>query len=200
MRSGLLSCDWRNILADSRDLPRQLMITFGILVAYCISIGTRYLDQNGASWRIVVMLNCLWALILGVGFIFAPESPRWLFGQGRPEAAEKSLARIRGVKVEDNDYTVRTAYYEMEEDVKRSQGKRKFGWIDCFRPKNKMLCESCVVLSPRFPVASNAQCFADVPYGRPHCAPHGPPSSSTTHRSQLLLLLWSECARRSRHR
>lgn len=84
--------------------------------------------------------SCLWALILGVGFIFAPESPRWLFGRGRPEAAEKSLARIRGVKVEDNDYSVRTAYHEMEEAVQRAKGMKDFSWLDCFKPENKLLC------------------------------------------------------------
>jgi hypothetical protein len=117
------------------------MITFGILVAYCISIGTRNINTGGASWRIVVMLNCLWALILGIGFLFAPESPRWLFYHGRTEDAEKSLARIRGVKVEDNDYSVRTAYYEMEEAVKREKRTKQFGWIDCFQVKDKILCK-----------------------------------------------------------
>jgi len=120
----------------------QLMITFGILVAYCISIGTRNLNEGGASWRIVVALNMLWALILGIGFIAAPESPRWLMQRGREQDAEKSLARIRGVKVEDNDYSVRQAFYEMGEQVKREQKTRDFGWLDCFRPKNKLLCES----------------------------------------------------------
>ncbi|GAA5914769.1 sugar porter family MFS transporter [Sporobolomyces salmoneus] len=124
----------------------QLMITFGILVAYCISIGTRNINQGGASWRIVVMLNCLWALILGVGFIFAPESPRWLFGRGRPEAAEKSLARIRGVKVEDNDYSVRTAYHEMEEAVQRAKGMKDFSWLDCFKPENKLLYRTVLLM------------------------------------------------------
>ncbi|GAA5887468.1 hypothetical protein JCM16303_003426 [Sporobolomyces ruberrimus] len=124
----------------------QLMITFGILVAYCISIGTRNLNDGGASWRIVVGLNMLWALILGIGFLFAPESPRWLFSHGRPEAAEKSLARIRGVKVEDNDYSVRTAYYEMEAAVKAAQRTKDFGWIDCFRPKNKLLYRTILLM------------------------------------------------------
>jgi hypothetical protein len=45
------------------------MITAGILVAYCISIGTRSLDNSG-SWRIVVGMGLFFALVLGVGIMF----------------------------------------------------------------------------------------------------------------------------------
>lgn len=125
----------------------QLMITFGILVAYCISIGTRNINTGGASWRIVCGLNMLWALILGIGFIFAPESPRWLSANGRPEEAEKSLARIRGVKVEDNEYSVRQAFHEIEEAVHREKNMKKFRWIDCFRPKQKLLYRTLLLMT-----------------------------------------------------
>ncbi|GAA6021099.1 hypothetical protein JCM11491_004415 [Sporobolomyces phaffii] len=125
----------------------QLAITFGILIAYCISIGTRNINSNGGSWRVVVTLNILWALILGIGFMFVPESPRWLFYRGRHEAAEKSLARIRGVKVEDNDYSVRQAYYEMEAAVKAEQRTKSFGWIDCFKPRNKLLYRTILLMT-----------------------------------------------------
>lgn len=47
----------------------QLMITAGILVAYCISIGTRELGNSG-SWRIVIALGIFFAIVLGVGIMF----------------------------------------------------------------------------------------------------------------------------------
>ncbi|BGP02777.1 hypothetical protein JCM10021v2_006497 [Rhodotorula toruloides] len=117
----------------------QLMITAGILVAYCISIGTRNLEQNGAEWRIPNGLTMFFSLFLMIGILFAPESPRWLFGEGRYDDAEHSLARIRGVKVEDNDYTVRQTYEEMKAAVEHESRMDKFRWIDCFRPRDKML-------------------------------------------------------------
>ncbi|BGP16183.1 hypothetical protein JCM10213_001399 [Rhodosporidiobolus nylandii] len=125
----------------------QLMITAGILVAYCISIGTRNVDTNGASWRIVLGLNMLWALILGVGIIFMPESPRWLFAEGRPEEAERSLARIRGVRVEDEDYTVKQTFAEMQAAVEREASMDKFRWIDCFKPKDKLLYRTLLLMT-----------------------------------------------------
>ena len=55
----------------------QLFITFGILVAYCISIGTR--DMSGAgSWRTVVGIGFIWPMILGLGILTMPESPRYV--------------------------------------------------------------------------------------------------------------------------
>lgn len=37
-----------------------------------------------------------------------PESPRWLLKRGRAAEAERSIARVRGVKVEDKvDHVVR---------------------------------------------------------------------------------------------
>ncbi|BGO94157.1 hypothetical protein NBRC10512_003774 [Rhodotorula toruloides] len=117
----------------------QLMITAGILVAYCISIGTRHIEQNGAEWRIPNGLTMFFSLFLMIGILFAPESPRWLFGEGRYDDAERSLARIRGVKVEDNDYSVRQTYEEMKLAVEHEARMDKFRWIDCFRPRDKML-------------------------------------------------------------
>ncbi|GAA5942650.1 hypothetical protein JCM3775_003667 [Rhodotorula graminis] len=124
----------------------QLAITAGILVAYCISIGTRYLDQGGASWRIVCGLTALWSLILMIGILFAPESPRWLFGEGRPEEAERALCRIRGVRPEDNDYTVRQTCDEMQAAVDRESRMDKFRWIDCFKPKDKLLYRTVLLM------------------------------------------------------
>lgn len=51
----------------------QLFITFGILVAYCISIGTRSINGSG-SWRSVIGIGISFALFLGVSINFMPES------------------------------------------------------------------------------------------------------------------------------
>lgn len=53
--------------------------------------------QSDAAWRTPLALQILPSLILGVGMIFYPESPRWLLMQERDEEASKSLSKLRGL-------------------------------------------------------------------------------------------------------
>lgn len=52
----------------------QLMITFGILMAYCFCYGTRELYSD-ASWRIIVGLGIVLTFILGTLIWFLPGKP-----------------------------------------------------------------------------------------------------------------------------
>jgi MFS family permease len=51
--------------------------------------------QSDASWRIPLALQILPSLVLGIGMIFYPDSPRWLLMQERDEEAMATLARLR---------------------------------------------------------------------------------------------------------
>ncbi|KAK7047612.1 hypothetical protein VNI00_006380 [Paramarasmius palmivorus] len=119
----------------------QLFITFGIFVAYSISIGTRDLSGAG-SWRSVVGIGIIWPFILGVGIIFMPESPRWLAKRGKLEEAGHSIARTRGVP-RSEEKTDPVVIREVEEIRSRAEYEKQFvghaGWIDCFKPGNKIL-------------------------------------------------------------
>ena len=74
----------------------QLFVTLGIFLAYCINLGTEKL-QGTAQWRITLGLTFLFALILGGGMLFFPESPRFDFRHGRVEAARATMAKLYGV-------------------------------------------------------------------------------------------------------
>lgn len=128
----------------------QLFITLGIFLANLISFGTRNLypgSSASGSWRIVVSLQILFALVLAIGILFAPESPRWLIANGRPEEAERSLARIQGVKVEDNDPLVLADYHEILKMQELSKNDTKATWLECFAPENRTLYRTILGMS-----------------------------------------------------
>lgn len=78
----------------------QLMITIGILVSYF----SDFLFANEADvtcWRPMFYVGVIPAIILLVGMIFMPESPRWLFANGRGEEAMAVLARTEGDGAKD---------------------------------------------------------------------------------------------------
>ncbi|KAH6719326.1 general substrate transporter [Leptodontidium sp. 2 PMI_412] len=80
----------------------QFCITVGILMANCVVYATQDRDDSG-SYRIPVAVQFLWAIILGGGLFFLPESPRYFVKQGKIEEATKALANVRG-QPEDSQY------------------------------------------------------------------------------------------------
>ncbi|EJT97364.1 general substrate transporter [Dacryopinax primogenitus] len=119
----------------------QLFITFGILVAYLVSLGTRALNDS-ASWRIVIALGIIWALILGVGILFMPESPRWLIQRGRMEEALASIRRTHGDTPE-----VEADFEEMRQAVQAEQHTGSVSWSECFSRRNKTLYRTLLGMS-----------------------------------------------------
>lgn len=69
----------------------QLMITIGIVVSYLADYGF----AGAHAWRWMFAVAAIPALILAIGLIFVPESPRWLMSRGLEERARTILSRIR---------------------------------------------------------------------------------------------------------
>jgi SP family arabinose:H+ symporter-like MFS transporter len=69
----------------------QLAMTIGIVCSYSVN----YLLIEHHSWRMMFASSALPALILSIGILFMPESPRWLCSIGRREEAAKALKKLR---------------------------------------------------------------------------------------------------------
>ena len=105
----------------------QLFITAGIFTADAINFGTEA-RLNSGSWRIPMGVGFIWPLILGVGILFFPESPRFAFRKGRVEEARMTMAKFYGVS--ENHREVQREIREIKEkhDLELSLGKRP--WIE----------------------------------------------------------------------
>ncbi|KAI5789677.1 sugar transporter [Peziza echinospora] len=86
---------------------QQFAITFGIMISFWIDYGTNYIGGTGegqkdAAWLLPLALQLFPAVVLGVGMLFMPFSPRWLIHHDRDPEALKILATLRGLP-EDHD-------------------------------------------------------------------------------------------------
>ncbi|KAI9492037.1 general substrate transporter [Zychaea mexicana] len=79
---------------------QQQAVTFGILISFWIDYGTQFIS-NEAQWRVPLCLQIAIGVILGVGILFFPFSPRWLASVGRDEESLRVLAKLRRVPVDD---------------------------------------------------------------------------------------------------
>ncbi|KAI0430029.1 general substrate transporter [Xylaria sp. FL1042] len=107
----------------------QLFITLGIWTSYVVDWGTA--DKvNSASWRIPNGLGFAWSLILGVGILFLPESPRYAYMKGRTEEARHTIARLAGV--DDNDTMVNSQITQIRVKLEEEETQGKASWSEIF--------------------------------------------------------------------
>lgn len=70
----------------------QLAITIGILCSYLINYS--FVGTEG-SWRWMFGIGIIPAILLSIGMIFLPESPRWLVKRNMIDQAKKTLQQLR---------------------------------------------------------------------------------------------------------
>src|SRR5260221_6811436 len=100
----------------------QLAITIGILAAYMVD----YAFAGIGGWRWMLGLAAVPGIMLGLGMLYLPESPRWLAKHGQTDKALKILKRIRG----GSDVT--TEFQEIRNTL--AQSSERGHWSDLFSP------------------------------------------------------------------
>ena len=100
----------------------QLAVTIGIVVAYLVGLAF----NNGGEWRWMLGLGAVPALILGIGMLEMPQSPRWLVMAGKDYVARVTLSKIR----EDNPAAIDAELAEIKESLAVKAG----GWRDLLHP------------------------------------------------------------------
>lgn len=101
----------------------QLMITIGIVVSYFSDLA--FADEsNPFSWRWMFYVGVFPAIILFIGMLFMPETPRWLLSKGRNEEGEKVLARVEDPAEYEN--SLRKIREELDKDKSAARFKDIF--------------------------------------------------------------------------
>lgn len=104
----------------------QLLITIGILVSYLSDLG--FADEsNMESWRPMFLVGVIPAIILFIGMIALPETPRFLIGKGKEEKGRKILNRLEEPEL------VETAIEKMKKEIALDTEAEK-SWKDIFAP------------------------------------------------------------------
>ncbi|PIN16507.1 putative transporter (major facilitator superfamily) [Handroanthus impetiginosus] len=100
----------------------QLFICIGILAALVAGLP---LAGNPLWWRTMFGIAVIPSVLLALGMAFSPESPRWLYQQGKTSDAEVSVRRLFGKE--------RVAEVMSDLDAaSRGSYEPEAGWFDLF--------------------------------------------------------------------
>lgn len=125
----------------------QLFITIGLLLASCVNNGSHDREDTG-SYRIPCAIQIGFALILFLGMLWLPETPRYLAKKDNIVGALESLSRLRRLPKEDP--TVQRELNEILQNRNQELAEEKGKWTDCFSKKNRngsRLLTGCAIMA-----------------------------------------------------
>ncbi|EGN92513.1 hypothetical protein SERLA73DRAFT_191008 [Serpula lacrymans var. lacrymans S7.3] len=111
---------------------QQWSITWGIMLQYFVEFGCSYINGT-ASFRIPWGLQMIPAIILSLGMMFFPESPRWLIDHDREEEALEILADLHGGGNQD-DELVQLEFEEIKQQVRFERTEGAKSYMDLLKP------------------------------------------------------------------
>ncbi|KAK3487405.1 general substrate transporter [Neurospora hispaniola] len=108
----------------------QLAITIGLLLASIVNNATHNM-QNTGCYRIPIAVQFAWAIILIVGMIILPETPRFHIKRDNLPAATKSLAILR--RLEQNHPAIIEELSEIQANHEFEKSLGKATYLDCLK-------------------------------------------------------------------
>ncbi|ANB15622.1 hexose transporter HXT5 [Sugiyamaella lignohabitans] len=112
----------------------QLMITLGIFIGYVVCYCTNTRD-GALSYKIPLSLGFAWSVVLIVGLVFLPESPRYLMTKDKNEEALKVLCWINGRDAQDPLIVETIANVSAAIEHERRAGKARWSEVITGKPR-----------------------------------------------------------------
>ncbi|KAI1870916.1 hypothetical protein JX265_005956 [Neoarthrinium moseri] len=103
----------------------QLSITIGLLTASAVNIGVKDIS-NASAYRIPIGLQFSWAVVLALGILVLPETPRYLIKRGQNDAAALSLSRLRRLDITHPALLEELAEIQANHDYEMSLGPESY--------------------------------------------------------------------------
>ncbi|KAJ5472249.1 hypothetical protein N7530_006250 [Penicillium desertorum] len=119
----------------------QLAITIGLLLASVVNNSTHSRNDTG-SYRIPIAVQFAWAIVLIIGMLILPETPRYLIKKDHHERATKNLAKLRRLPEDHPAVREEIAEIQANHDYEMSLGQPSY--LECFQGNlGKRLLTGC---------------------------------------------------------
>jgi MFS transporter, SP family, major inositol transporter len=101
----------------------ELMIVTGQLLAYVTNAVLGNMVADPGVWRIMLVIATIPAVVLWIGMLSVPESPRWYAAKGKMGDALKILKEIRDVQQANTELKEIKENISLEENVEKASLK-----------------------------------------------------------------------------
>ena len=113
---------------------QQWAITWGIMIMFYISYGCSFI-KGTAAFRLPWGLQAIPGILLFIGMMFLPESPRWLARKDRWEECMEVLTLVHGKGDRNSPYVARE-YEEIKEYCEIERNNADVTYWELFYPRN----------------------------------------------------------------
>lgn len=112
----------------------QQMIGIGFIVSTWVGYGSRHTsDESSFQWRFPLAFQCIPSVLLLVGLIWLPESPRFLIEKDRDDDGMKILRKLHYNG--RNEEWIQTEYNEIRATISAEKAITAPGWSVMFEVK-----------------------------------------------------------------
>jgi MFS family permease len=117
----------------------------GYNISAWVGLGCFFSKNLAFQWRAPIAFTCIPPLILAIGCVMVPESPRWLLSKGRVDEAWVNHSRLHFDPNDPNEMAAKEEFYQMRKQIEMesvnptgywailtSKKYRKRAFLSCF--------------------------------------------------------------------